>query len=162
MQYRLLLVDGRGEARAAPLRIRTLREFPALDGLSVHFRPVRNDMLYDSANVGGRLAYRILIGEGIVRSQLWVEYEVLGEHLNFTGRSSDLLFALALLTTKWTGAMPRYAAIAATGVLDDEGSVQSVEYAPEKIAAAIRDLESAGDYSRFFKTVLLFPSSDPP
>ena len=113
MLYRLLLVDGRGEARAAPLRIRTLREFPALDGLSVHFRPVRNDMLYESAKVGGRLAYRILIGEGIVRSQLVVEYEVLGEHLNCMGRSSELLFALALLTAKWTQLTPKFAAIAA-------------------------------------------------
>ena len=159
MLYRVLLVDGRGEARAAPLRIRTLREFPALDGLSVHFRPVRNDMLYESAKVGGRLAYRILIGEGIVRSQLVVEYEVLGEHLNCMGRSSELLFALALLTAKWTKATPKFAAIAATGVLDGEGAVQSVESAPEKIAAAIRDL-AASDLSSASKAVIFYPAAD--
>ena len=159
MLYRLLLVDGRGEARAAPLRIRTLREFPALDGLSVHFRPVRNDMLYESAKVGGRLAYRILIGEGIVRSQLVVEYEVLGEHLNCMGRSSELLFALALLTAKWTQLTPKFAAIAATGVLDGEGAVQSVERAPEKIAAAIRDLV-ASDLSSASKAVIFYPAAD--
>jgi tetratricopeptide (TPR) repeat protein len=159
MLYQLLLVDGRGEARAAALRIRTLREFPALDGLSVHFRPVRNDMLYESAKVGGRLAYRILIGEGIVRSQLVVEYEVLGEHLNCMGRSSELLFALALLTAKWTQATPRFAAIAATGVLDGEGAVQSVERAPEKIAAAIRDLAESG-LSSASKAVIFYPAAD--
>jgi tetratricopeptide (TPR) repeat protein len=159
MLYRLLLVDGRGEARAAPLRIRTLREFPALDGLSVHFRPVRNDMLYESAKAGGRLAYRILIGEGIVRSQLVVEYEVLGEHLNCMGRSSELLFALALLTAKWTQATPKFAAIAATGVLDGEGAVQSVERAPEKIAAAIRDL-AVSDLSSASKAVIFYPAAD--
>src|SRR5580658_9961158 len=159
MLYRLLLVDGRREARAAPLRIRTLREFPAQGGLSVHFRPVRNDMLYESAKVGGRLAYRILIGEGIVRSQLVVEYEVLGEHLNCMGRSSELLFALALLTAKWPKATPKFAAIAATGVLDGEGAVQSVESAPEKIAAAIRDL-AASDLSSVSKAVIFYPAAD--
>jgi tetratricopeptide (TPR) repeat protein len=159
MLYQLLLVDGRGEARAAALRIRTLREFPALDGLSVHFRPVRNDMLYESAKAGGRLAYRILIGEGIVRSQLVVEYEVLGEHLNCMGRSSELLFALALLTAKWTQLTPKFAAIAATGVLDGEGAVQSVERAPEKIAAAIRDLAQSG-LSSASKAVIFYPAAD--
>lgn len=43
MDYRLLLVDGQGEAKGAPLRLRTLREFPGLTGLSAHFRPVRNE-----------------------------------------------------------------------------------------------------------------------
>src|SRR5471030_766278 len=125
--YRLLLVNGKGEATTSILRIRTLREFPGLEGVSVHFRPVRNDLLFESAKFGGRLAYRILSGEGIVRSQLWVEYEVLGEPLNVMGRSSDLLFALALITSKWTQAAGADPVIAATGVLDDEGAVQSVE-----------------------------------
>src|ERR1700677_2557693 len=116
--YRLLLVNGKGEATTSQLRIRTLREFPGLDGVSVHFRPVRNDLLFESAKFGGGLAYRILCGEGIVRSQLWVEYEVLGEHLNVIGRSSDLLFALALITSKWSIAVGDQSIVAATGVLD--------------------------------------------
>ena len=37
-----LLVDGHGKATGTPLRVRTLREFPGLTGLSVHFRPVRS------------------------------------------------------------------------------------------------------------------------
>ncbi len=161
MLYRLLLVDGTREARAAPLLIRTLREFPGLDGLSVHFRPVRNDMLYESAKAGGRLAYRILTGEGIVRSQLVVEYEVPGEHLNCMGRSAELLFALALLTAKWTQATPKFAAIAATGLLDDEGAVHGVERVPEKIAAAIRDL-AAGGTSSASKAAIFYPVADAP
>jgi hypothetical protein len=44
----------------------------------VHFRPVRNDQLFESAKAAGRLAYRILFGEGVVRAQLWIEYEVHG------------------------------------------------------------------------------------
>ncbi len=156
MLYRLLLVDGNGEARTATLGVRTLREFPGPTGLSVHFRPVRNDLLFESAKEGGRLAYRILIGEGIARSQLAVEYAVAGEHLSVMGRSADLLFALALLTAKWPHAPQRYAAIAATGVLDAEGGVQSVGSVPEKITAAVRDLESTA------RAVIFYPAVDAP
>src|SRR5579862_6728433 len=108
MRYELLLVDGYGKAITAQLQTRTVREFPGLDGLSVHFRPIRNDLLFESARQAGQLAYRVLAGEGIVRSQLWVEYEVLGEPVNVVGRSSDLLFALTLITRKWTIATERY------------------------------------------------------
>src|SRR3954470_8376602 len=100
MSYRLLLVDAAGNAICRPLHLRELRRFPG-EGLSVHFRPVRNDLLFESAKVAGRLAYRILTGEGVIRTQLWVEYEIPGEHVNVTGRSGDLLFALALITAAW-------------------------------------------------------------
>jgi WD40 repeat protein len=154
--YRLLLVNGNGDATTAQLRIRALREFPGLDGVSVHFRPVRNDLLFESAKVGGSLAYRILAGEGIVRSQLWVEYEVLGEHVNVMGRSSDLLFALVLITSKWSVRDFPRPAVAATGVLDSEGKVQSVERAVEKIAAAVRDLEATEN------AMIFYPAADAP
>jgi tetratricopeptide (TPR) repeat protein len=156
MLYRLLLVDGNGEARVAALNVLTLREFPGPQGLSVHFRPVRNDLLFESAKEAGRLAYRILVGEGIVRSQLIVEYAVAGERLSVMGRSADLLFALASLTAKWTHSSQRYAAIAATGVLDAEGGVQSVVSVPEKIAAAVRDLQSNP------RAVVFYPAVDAP
>jgi WD40 repeat protein len=148
--YRLLLVDGKGEAITAQLRIRTLREFSGLDGVSVHFRPVRNDRLFESAKIGGGLAYRILFGENIVRSQLWVEFDVVGDHVNVTGRSADLLFALALVTSKWTVPGIARPAIAATGVLDPEGKVQSVERAVQKIEAAVRDLQPSGNAIVFY------------
>jgi tetratricopeptide (TPR) repeat protein len=154
MRYELLLVDGHGEAVTAQLRIRTLREFPGLDGLSVHFRPIRNDLLFDSARAGGHLAYRILAGEGIVRSQVWVEYELLGEHLNVMGRSSDLLFALALITAKWIRPSERYQAVAATGVLDADGTVQSVECTTGKLAAAVQALKDTSS------AVIFFPAAD--
>jgi tetratricopeptide (TPR) repeat protein len=156
MLYRLLLVDGNGEARTAALSVLALREFPGPNGISIHFRPVRSDLLFESAREGGRLAYRILIGEGIVRSQLMVEYAVAGERLSVMGRSGDLLFALALLTAKWTLSPQRHGAIAATGVLDAEGGVQSVGSVPEKIAAAVRDLESAP------RAVVFYPAVDAP
>ena len=72
MIYQLLLVDGEGRALSAELKVRMVREFPGPAGVSVHFRPVRNDVLFESARMGGELAYRILRGEGIVRSQLTV------------------------------------------------------------------------------------------
>lgn len=138
MLYCLLLVDGQGEAGTALLRIRTLRQSPGVDGLSVHFRPVRNDRLFESATFAGQLAYQILLGEGIVRAQLWVEYEVPDEYRNVAGRSSDLLFALALITAAWSTTSQRTTAIAATGVLDSTGGVHGVEHPAQKIAAAVR------------------------
>ena len=154
MNYQLLVVDGHGRATTSLLRIRTLREYPGDLGLSVHFRPVRNDGLFESAKVGGQLAYRILAGEGIVRSQIWVEYEVLGANINVTGRSSDLLFALALITSKWNSSAGAHPILAATGVLDDEGNVQSVGRTAEKIAAAVRDLGSQT------KAIIFYPAAD--
>jgi len=142
MQYRLLLVDGQGEAVTSELRLRMLREFPGPGGLSVHFRPVRNDVLFESAREAGRLAYRILAGEGKVRAELWVEYEVPGAPINVMGRSSDLLFALALITSTWNPAAgQRFTAVAATGVLGSDGSVQSVDHTAGKVAAAVRELK---------------------
>jgi WD40 repeat protein/TPR repeat protein len=159
MNYLLLLVNSAGEATTSPLVIRELREFPGGQGLSVHFRPVRNDLLFESAKVGGALAYRILSGEGVVRSQLWVEYELPGPHVNVTGRSSDLLFALALITAKWKKAGRQYPAIAATGVLDSESAsltnegtsaVQGVKHTVEKVAAAVSTLVSEPEAVVFY------------
>jgi tetratricopeptide (TPR) repeat protein len=155
MIYRLLLVDGQGKAIAPPLRIRMLREFPGPEGLSVHFRPVRNDLLFESAKLGGQLAYRVLRGEGIARSQLWVEYEVPGPQVNVMGRSSDLLFALALITAKWK--LDHELAIAATGTLAPDGAVGSVEHTAEKVAAAIRELGEEEDAA---SAIVFFPLAD--
>jgi tetratricopeptide (TPR) repeat protein len=157
MNYRLLLVTGFGQAVSSPLRVRTLRQFPGPGGLSVHFRPIRNDLLFESAKVAGQLVFRILAGEGIVRGQLWVEYEVLGESINVIGRSSDLLFALALLTSTWPNSpCAAYTTIAGTGMLDDDGNIKSVEHTTDKIAAAIRDIESGA------RSVVFYPASELP
>jgi WD40 repeat protein len=162
MTYLLLLVNSDGQASTSRLVIRELREFPGGEGLSVHFRPVRNDLLFESAKVAGRLAYRILSGEGRVRSQLWVEYEVLGPHVNVAGRSSDLLFALALITSKWK-TNGRYPAIAATGVLDADSAaltgdgtapVQGVKHTVEKVAAAVASLADEPE------AMIFYPAAD--
>jgi WD40 repeat protein len=163
MKHLLLLVDAEGKVTTAPLAIRELREFPGGEGLSVHFRPVRNDQLFESAKAAGRHAYRILLGEGVVRGQLWVEYEVQGQYINVTGRSSDLLFALALLTSKWKPAAGSYPAIAATGVLDSDAAalvadgiaaVQGVQHTVAKVAAAVHALSEEST------AVVFFPAAD--
>jgi WD40 repeat protein len=162
MRHLLLLVDQDGIATTAPLAIRQLREHPGQDGVSVHFRPVRGDMLFQSAKLAGGLAYKILAGEGIVRRQLWVEYEVLGPHVNVTGRSSDLLFALTLITAKWhkEGGYP---SIGATGMLDTDSAtlsvdsaagVQGVKHTVSKVAAAVRALANERE------AVIFYPAAD--
>lgn len=166
MKYLLLLVNAEGAATTAELRVRQLREFPGNAGLSVHFRPVRNDLLFESAKAGGQLAYRILSGEGVVRSQVWVEYEVPGVHINVTGRSSDLLFALALITSKWKCPSGlSYPTIAATGALNLESAtlsvdhtvaVQSVKNTVAKVAGAIQALNDEAE------AVIFYPTADAP
>jgi WD40 repeat protein/TPR repeat protein len=163
MGYRLLLVDASGTVTTPTLAIRQLREFPGGTGLSVHFRPVRSDRLFESAKAAGQLAYRVLAGEGIVRSQLWVEYEVVGDHANVTGRSADLLFALALITAKWPPNANPYPTIAATGSLglepgssdgEAEASVCGVHHTAQKVAAAVHALE------REPAAVVFYPAKD--
>lgn len=163
MRSLLLLVNSAGEASAHELRLRQLREFQGDEGVSVHFRPVRNDALFESAKNGSRLAYRVLLGEGIVRSQLWVEYEVGGPNVNVTGRSAELLFALTLVTSLWKRAAGDYPAIAATGVLNEDDTVGDHQLAPSiasvarigaKLAAAARAL--AGER----EAVIFYPATD--
>jgi tetratricopeptide (TPR) repeat protein len=157
MNYRLLLVDGQGAVICPELRVRLLREFPGPARLSVHFRPVRNDLLFDSAKLAGELAYRVLCGEGVVRAQLMVEYEVPGPQVNVMGRSADLLFALTLITAKWRKPSGSDITIAATGTLASDGSVGGVERTAEKVAAAARDLGTGDGRSR---AIILYPLED--
>lgn len=163
MRYLLLLVNADGVGTAQELIVREFRTFPGDEGISVHFRPVRNDTLFHSAKVGSGAAYRVLLGEGLVRSQVWVEYEVRGPPVNVAGRSGDLLFALALLTSGWRKATGEYPVIAATGALDTEETLTSPDSAPAvvgvdrveaKLAAAVEALaaERAG--------VIFYPAAD--
>jgi tetratricopeptide (TPR) repeat protein len=163
MKQFLLLVNAEGVASAPELTVRELREYPGEEGVSVHFRPVRNDVLFQSAKVGSELAYGLLLGEGVVRTQLWIEYEVRGPHVNVVGRSGDLPFALALLTARWNRAGGEYPAIAATGVLspdealvgiDPAPAVGGVAYIEAKMAAAVRAL--AGERHG----VIFYPAAD--
>lgn len=164
MRFVLLLADGDGAARVAELQIRELREFPGPDGISTHFRPVRNDALFESAKRAGLLASRILHGEGVVRGHLAVEYEVPGPAINVTGRSAELLITLALLISRWRGVAPPFEVIAATGALDVEGGaasgddaaavVQGVQHTVSKVSAAVEALRQGPS------AVIFYPAAD--
>jgi WD40 repeat protein len=164
LRYILLLTSGDGAAQTAELEIQELRQFPGNDGLSTHFRPVRSDALFDSAKRSGRLASRILHGEGVVSGHLAVEFAVRGAALNVTGRSADLLIALALLLSRWPLAATRFEAVAATGALDiesgatigDDGAaaVQTVQHTVSKVAAAVEALRESPC------AVVFYPAAD--
>jgi hypothetical protein len=156
MIYQVLLVDGEGRAMSAALRVRMVREFPGPQGVSVHFRPVRNDVLFESARKGGELAYRILRGEGIVRARLTVEYEVSGAEHSVMGRSADLLFALALITSKWKLG-PAERVLGATGILTPDGTVERVEHTAAKLAAAVDALRHSEGST---PALLFYPAAD--
>jgi WD40 repeat protein len=135
MPFRLLVVDAEGRGRAPALRVRTLRRVPGEPGISVHFRPVRQDGLFESARHASRLAERILRTEGLLRGQLWLEFEVDGPAFNVLGRSADLTLALAIVAAGWPHALPESASVGATGALDEAGRVLGAEQVAAKLGA---------------------------
>ena len=138
---RLLVVDGQGQAQVRALVLRLTRRAPGDPSISVHFRPVRADALFESAKVGARLAQRILVGEGLLREQLWVEFEVAGPQFNVAGRSADLALALAIVAAVWPNPRQELRIVGVTGRLDLDGQVHAVSHLTEKLAALGRSLE---------------------
>jgi tetratricopeptide (TPR) repeat protein len=164
MRYLLLLARGdEAAAQTAEIEIRELRQFPGNDGISTHFRPIRSDALFDSAKRSGLLASRILHGEGVVSGHLAIEFEVRGAALNVTGRSAELLIALAVLLSRWPLPAQRFEAVAATGALDiesgtamgDDGAaaVQAVQHTVSKVAAAVEALRASPSAAVFYPAV---------
>lgn len=153
MRFALLLADSRGQhgaARTVSLQLQVLQTSPGGEDLTVSFRPSRADDLHVSAKAVGQLAYRILLGEGIVRSQLVVRLR-LGEDAppNVVGRSADLLLALAIIRQVYeetgqgilnTGSFPL---VAATGVLESDGTVRAVDHLRAKLEAACAAFDGA-------------------
>ena len=82
---------------------------------------------------------------------------MVGAQHSVMGRSSDLLFALALITAKWQGAPGSERAIGATGILTADGTVQSVEHTAAKVAAAIADLTQREGAAR---ALIFYPAAD--
>jgi WD40 repeat protein len=146
MTYVLLLadpLDPNGGARAISLQQQVFRTSPGGEDLTVSFRPNRTDDLLASAKASDDLAYRILYREGILRSQVVVRYQLGEAPTNVVGRSADLLFALALIAHLYEdSAHGRSLAgssstVAATGTLNLDGSVGSVEHVEAKLRAAV-------------------------
>ncbi len=144
MNFRLLLAASghAATARAVPLRAEVFQTSPGGEDVAVSFRPNRSDDLYTSAKAGAQLAYRVLFGEGVVRSQLAVRLELEDAPENVLGRSADLALALAIVRRAYE-ASGRLAptpnqptSIAATGILDVDGAVRAVDHLTTKLEAA--------------------------
>jgi WD40 repeat protein len=154
MKFVLLLADRSdpaGSIRTAVLQSEVLQTSPGGEDVTVGFRPNRADDLHASAKFAARLGYRILFREGIVRSQLVVRLQASDAPQNVVGRSADLLLTLAILLRVYEASgylKPRSdhaLSVAATGVLEDDGTVRKVEHLASKLHAACREFgETAG------------------
>jgi WD40 repeat protein len=145
MTFTLLLTDPRDPlevARPVTLQSQVLQTSPGGEDITVSFQPNRTDDLYFSAKSAAPLAYRILFREGIVRSQVVVRFRLGEARQNVVGRSADLLFALAIILPVYeerglgTPAARSFPSLAATGVLETDGTVRAVDQLPSKLQAA--------------------------
>ena len=146
MNFTLLLADPSnptGSARAAPLQVQVLETSPGGQDVTVAFQPSRTDDLHTSAKSAAQLAYRILLREGLVRSQMVVRLLPSNAPQNVVGHSAELLLALAIVLQvyKESGQLSEAAgstppSIAATGALTADGSVLAVEHVGAKLEAA--------------------------
>jgi WD40 repeat protein len=147
-------------ARAVPLQLQLLHTAPGGEDITVTFRPNRTDDLHASAKTAAELAYRILFREGVVRSQVVVRCHVPNAPANVVGRSADLAFALAIPLQAYSeregGSASERASrsVAATGVLEHDGTVRKVEHLPAKLRAALDKLGTRG--------VVFFPAENLP
>jgi WD40 repeat protein len=162
MTFTLLLADPSdpaGLARAVLLQPQVLQSSPGGEDVTVSFRPNRSDDLYVSAKTGAQLAYRILLGEGIVRSQLVARFQLGEGPQNVLGRSADLLFALAIILRVYEESGKSIlkanapTSIAATGVLEADGTVRAVDHVVAKLQAACREFPTT-------PTTIFFPAEN--
>ena len=153
MTFTLLLADSfdpDAPARPVVLQMQVLQTPPGGEDVTVSFRPNRTDDLYLSAKSAAQLAYRVLFREGIVRSQLVLRLQLDEAPVNVVGRSADLPFALAMLSHAYqeygsggllaTGASR---SVAATGVLESDGTIRAVDHLAAKLAAACSAFDGA-------------------
>jgi WD40 repeat protein/TPR repeat protein len=147
--------DALTAVRVARLTVELLQTDLGGDDVVATFRPNRTDDLHLSAKVAAQLSYRVLLQEGLIRSQLVVRFEVEDAVENVLGRSADLAFALAILCKAYgVGPSVRDSAgpplrLAATGILEADATVSAVDQAPAKLRAAVREL-SPGPAIVFF------------
>jgi PDZ domain-containing secreted protein len=151
--------DPAGLARALRLQLQILQTSPGGEDITISFRPNRSDDLHISAKESAQLAYRILFREGIVRSQLVARLQLSQAPANVMGRSADLAFALAILLQVYqemaseTENKDSYPTIAATGVLEGDGTIRSVEHVPAKLNAVLREFPTT-------PATVFFPASN--
>ncbi len=147
----MLITDTRGDGTAIPLAARigtgtrghAVRHVEVIDG-SADLRA--------SARHAAELVYNVLHRERYLSRHIVVRYEPGDSVVNVHGRSAELALALALAMAPQGAPQPVSApAVAATGVLGNDGAVLPVEHLTEKLAVAL--------YLPFL-TKILFPAAN--
>lgn len=106
-----------------------------------YIEPDNNANLNNSAEHGGELGYRLLNLEGHIQKYVTATFNVHNLPTNLSGRSNELLFALAVIV----GILPRasgYTPFAATGALSETFQVEKVDGVAKKLQKAIEELPS--------------------
>ena len=143
----VLLANADGVAEVASVSVALYQSTVGGEGAAITLSPPRVDDLARSASTAGSVAYKILVGEGIVRGQLAASLRISTGTGNVAGRSADLMFALAILLEAYArkvgpGVLAR--PVAATGALDMDGNVLQVARLREKLDAATSALPASG------------------
>lgn len=139
MSIWILLASAEDAAQAVRLESQGVYAAPpGGQGIDVHIEPRRCDTLALSATEMATLAYRLITREGLSRSQLYLRYTLESGTIQAKGRSADLAFLLAHLTSVLQAINPdrQFPSFAATGMVDEEGRVLAVESVPAKVRAA--------------------------
>ncbi|MBQ0756876.1 MAG: hypothetical protein KBT54_07190, partial [Amphritea sp.] len=149
-----LLLAGESEGLAVPFSLRLLRGVHGHDlktRLSPAFPPESDISV--SSQQASELAYQLLWAEGYERRSQHVIYQlpqdgpIVNQESNIEGRSTDLAFALGLLSKGLGG--NTFPVLAATGKLGKQGEVLAVSRIADKITAALNALPS--------QSVIVFP-----
>lgn len=150
----MVLTAAGAEGRAAPL---TAALGEGTRGHGVRRVDVRDGSadIRESAGVGTRLAYEVLAREKYLDRHVVARYQAGTRLVNVHGRSADIAFALAfaagaVLARRRERVLPP--AVAATGMLGDDGAIQGVDGLAEKLSLAFAVLPPGG--------LIIFPSSN--
>jgi hypothetical protein len=148
----LLVTAGRTSGMAVPLVARIGEGTRGHAVRRIEVRDASSDLRH-SAEIATRLAYNCLHREKYIDRQIIVDYEPGASLINAHGRSADLAFALALAVSHGKrGLKEGCPAVAATGILSDDGAILPVEGLPEKVAAALAVLPP--------ESLILFPAGN--
>ena len=138
----LLLAEQTSEGVAIPINTQLFdgvrsNNWQAASALSVRLQHNSPEAL-SSAQKGARVAFDLLCREGYLARTLMVRYQLPDAPKNIMGHSGDIAYALALITAHFRRQV--FPAIAATGVLALNGSIEAVEHIPQKLLAALKIL----------------------
>ena len=143
MSQWLLLAGADNTGRAVELIPGRLSKAPGTQSFDIALEPDKDDDLFESAGRGGIHAFQLLKREGYLQQSISVRFRLGQVPSGVSGKSADLLFALAVVI-KARRQLDGYPPLAATGVLDEKGWVQAVKGVPAKLRAALEVIPSGG------------------